>query len=283
MAPLAVGTQTNGSVIRPASFCGVYGFKPTLGSISRHRVLTQSPVLDTVGVFARTLADISLVSDALMEFDSRDKLMRPRARARISEIMAEPPPMEPHLAFVRSPVWDKAGDISKDAFREFISVIEENTDIIELHPEFSDAHEMHRLIMETDISRNFAKEYRDGKDKLSAGLCQIIERGQKVLAVEYNDAIERIEVLNENLSEVFDEYDAILTPAVPGEAPVGLDSTGDPAFCTIWTLCGTPAISMPLMQGPNNLPFGVQLVGARGDDGRLLRTANWLVNAIADE
>ena len=283
MVPLAVGTQTNGSVIRPASFCGVYGFKPTFGRISRHRMLAQSAVLDTVGVFGRTLADVSLIGDVLMEFDSRDKSMRPQARPSLSRHLADPPPMEPHLAFVRSPVWDQAEESSKNAHRELISAIEDSVDIVELATGFSDAHEIHRRILEPDLARSFAREYRDGKDKLSPVLCEMIERGQQVPAVEYNDAVEQVDQLNEVLDELFMEYDAILTPATPGEAPVGLDSTGSPAFCTIWTLCHTPALSLPLLQGPNNMPIGVQLVGAKGDDGRLFRTANWLLKALADE
>ena len=282
MVPLAVGSQTNGSVIRPASFCGVFGFKPTLGRISRHRVLLQSALLDTIGTFARSLEDLALISEVLMEYDSRDEGMQPRARTKLSRTMAEPPPMAPHLAFVRSPVWDQAEESSKDAFRELISVIEDQVDIVELPPGFSEAHETHRKIMEPDIARSFAKEYRDGKDKLSGLLREMIERGQKDTAVEYNEAIARVGEFNDDLDEIFIEYDAIITPAAPGEAPEGLESTGSPAFCTIWTLCGTPALTMPLLQGPANLPIGVQLVGARGDDGRLFRTANWLLKALED-
>lgn len=283
MAPLAVGTQTNGSVIRPASFCGVYGFKPTFGRISRHRVLKQAPVLDTIGVFGRTLEDVALISDVLMAYDSRDSFMQPRARMRISRIMAEEPPMDPHFAFVRSPVWDVAEQSTKDAFRELISSVEDQVDVVELPSVFQGAHEDHRLIMEADLAKNYDWEYRDGKDKLSAILCEMIERGQSVKAVDYNNAVERIEEYNENLNEIFDEYDAILTPSAPGEAPVGLDTTGNPAFCTIWTLCGTPALSMPLLQGSNNMPIGVQIVGARGDDGRLFRNAKWLLKALEEE
>ena len=148
---------------------------------------------------------------------------------------------------------------------------------------FSDALEVHRQIFESDLARTFAREYRDGRDKLSHDLCGMIERGQKVSAVQYNDAIERIEEFKENLAEVFLEYDAILTPSAPGEAPVGLDATGNPAFCTPWTMCGMPALSMPLLQGPANLPIGVQMVGAFDDDGRMLRTANWLLRAMDED
>ena len=280
MVPLAVGSQTNGSIIRPASFCGVFGFKPTLNRISRHRVLAQSPHLDTMGAFGRTLEDIALISDVLMEFDSRDSSMQPRARPKMQKILAEPPPMEPHLAFVRTPVWDQAEESTKDAFRELISVVEDHVDIVELPSQFSEAHETHRRILEPGLAKYFAREYRDGKDKLSSVLCEMIERGQQTLAVDHINAIDSVVEYNEMLDEIFVEYDAILTPTAPGEAPVGLDSTGSPSFCTIWTLCGTPALSMPLMQGPNNMPLGAQLVGARDDDGRLLRTAKWLQDAL---
>ena len=278
---LVVSTST--SVIRPASFCGVMGFKPTFGRISRYRVLLQAPLLDTIGVFARTLEDVSLIADVLVEYDSRDRQMEPRARPAISRIMAEPPPADPHLALVRSPVWSQAEETTKDAIRELISVIEDRVDIVQLPAAFGDAHEAHRRILEADLAKNFAGEYRDGKEKLSTALCDMIERGQKVSAVDYNEAIEQAGQLNEELTELFLEYDAILTPSAPGEAPVGLESTGSPAFCTIWTLCGTPALNLPLLQGPHDMPLGVQLVGEKGDDGRLLRTANWLIKTLNEK
>lgn len=283
MAPLAVGTQTNGSVIRPASFCGVFGFKPTFGRISRYRVFEQSPPLDTVGVFGRTLEDVALLGEVLMAYDPRDRAMQPRARERLSETMAEAPPMEPHFAFVRSPIWDRAEESTKDAFRELIAAVEDQVDIVELPRTFQEAHEAHRHIMEPDLAKNLAREYDQGKKKLSPRLREMIERGRKVTAVEYNTALERVRDFQEQLDEVFAEYDAILTPAAPGEAPGGLETTGDPAFCTIWTLCGTPSLNLPLLQGPADLPIGVQLVGARGDDGRLFRTANWLLQALREE
>ncbi len=286
MAPLAVGSQTNGSMIRPASFCGVYGYKPSHGRISRHRVLAQSHHFDTIGVFARALGDVALIAEVLMAFDDRDPDMRPRARPAISATMAEAPPVEPKLAFVRTPVWDKAEDTTKDAFRELLDHMAGQADggqvdIVELPTAFDHAHETHRLIYCADLATSFAKLYSDGKDKLSARLVAMIEDGQKVLAVDYNAAVERIAAFTGELDGLFEEYDAILTPSAPGEAPVGLSSTGDPAFCTIWTLCGVPALNLPLMQGPNDMPLGVQLVSYKGDDARLFRTARWLLESIA--
>lgn len=280
MAPLAIGSQTNGSVIRPAAFCGVYGYKPTHGLISRHGVLKQSRPLDTMGVMARNLEDLALVAEPLMAYDARDPDMRPAARPRISEIMAQEPPVDPRLAFVRTPVWDQTEEATKDAFRELVEHVGGHVDLLELPAAFDGAHEDQRRIMEADLARSFAKEYADGKDKLSGILCQMIERGQKVLATEYNTAIEHVSLLNAMLDSIFEDYDAILTPSAAGEAPVGLESTGSPAFCTIWTLCGVPAVTMPILQGPNGMPLGAQLVSQRGDDARLFRTARWLLGDL---
>jgi Asp-tRNA(Asn)/Glu-tRNA(Gln) amidotransferase A subunit family amidase len=278
MVPLAIGTQTNGSVIRPASYCGVYGYKPSYGLISRHRGLQQSRPLDQVGVFARTIEDAALIAEQIMAFDDRDPDTQVRARPNLIEMVAEEPPVQPRLAFVKTPVWDQADTDTKEAFAELVAHLGENVGEVKLPDIFNDAVAQHRTIMEADLARSFEREYARGKDKLSSILREMIKRGQKVLAVDYNRAVSRIPVFNRALDNVFDWYDAILTPATTGEAPVGLESTGSPIFCTIWSLCGMPAISLPLLQGAHGMPMGVQLVGSKGDDARLLRTARWLVN-----
>lgn len=277
MVPLAVGTQTNGSVIRPASFCGVFGYKPSHGSISRHGVLSQSPPLDTVGVFAQSVEDLALIGDVLQVYDERDADMQPRARPRLSEIAAETPPVTPTFAFVKSPAWDRASDDCKAGFAELTEVLGATCDEVELPSPFNEAIELHGKIMTADLARSFANYYQRGREELSPQLRGMIEEGQEVLALDYNRAKDWIRVLNAGLEEVFERYDAILTPAAAGEAPKGLESTGDPAFCTLWTLCGTPAVTLPLLTGNHDLPIGVQLVGGLGDDGRLLRNARWLV------
>jgi Asp-tRNA(Asn)/Glu-tRNA(Gln) amidotransferase A subunit family amidase len=278
MAPLAIGTQTNGSVIRPASYCGVYGYKPSYGRISRHFVLQQSRPLDQVGVFARTIEDAALIAESIMAFDDRDPDTQMRARAKLVETLAEEPPVQPRLAFVKTPMWDQAETDTQEAFAELVAHLDEIVVEVELPEIFNDAVELHRTIMEADLARSFEREYAHGKDKLSAILREMIERGQRVLAVDYNNAVSRIPVCNRALDNVFDWYDAILTPATTGEAPVGLESTGSPIFCTLWSLCGMPAITLPILQGAHGMPLGVQLVGPRDDDARLLRTARWLVN-----
>ncbi len=279
MVPLALGTQTNGSVIRPASYCGVYGYKPTHGLISRHGVLLQSRHLDQIGLFARTLEDLALLAEPLMAFDERDPDMRPRTRPNLVERVAEEPPLTPQLAFLKSPVWDHAEDDTKEGFAELVEHLGETVDEIELPEVFDEAIAWQRTIMEADQALSFAREYEQGADRLSATLRGMIERGQRYLAVDYNRAVARVADLNLVLEGVLGRYDAIVTPAATGEAPLGLESTGSPIFCTIWTLCGMPALSLPLLQGASGMPMGVQLVGRKGDDARLLRTARWLIDA----
>ena len=278
MVPIALGTQTNGSVIRPASYCGVCGYKPTYGLIPRHRVLQQSRPLDQIGVFARTVEDAALIAEQIMTFDDRDPDTQMRARPSLIEIVAEEPPVQPRLAFVKTPVWDQAETETKAAFAELVADLGENVGEVELSEIFQDAIEQHRMIMEADLARSFEREYVRGKDKLSAILREMIERGQKVLAVDYNNAVSRIPIFNRAMDKLFEWYDAIVTPATTGVAPVGLESTGSPIFCTIWTLCGMPAITLPILQGTHGMPLGVQLVGPRNDDARLLQTGRWLQN-----
>ncbi len=281
MVPLAIGSQTNGSVIRPASYCGVFGYKPSRGLVSRHGVLRQSERLDHVGVFARSVEDLALIAEPLMAFDARDPAMRPQTRPGLVEAAATDPPVPLRFAFVKSPVWDRASPDTHEAFAELVGELGDRAQELELAEAFGEAIDVHRTIHETDLARAFAAEYERGADKLSAVLRQMIERGQRYLAVDYNRAVERIAVLNGLLDKVFDQYDAILTPAATGEASVGLESTGSPVFCTTWTLCGVPSVTVPILQGAAGMPIGVQVVGSLGDDARLLRAARWLANAVA--
>ncbi len=280
MVPLAIGTQTNGSVIRPASFCGVYGFKPSHGLIPRTGVLRQSPPLDTIGAFARSIEDIALLTETLVAYDPSDPHTKARARPPLSATFSQEPPMTPRIGFAKTAVWDQADDETQEAFNELVALLGDDCTDLPLTEHFDDAVAMHKDIMCADLAKNFARYYERGKDKLTEILCEMIEYGQTVSAVDYNNAVDGREVLNKGLNSVFDYYDFIITPATPGEAPASLAATGNPVFNTLWTLCGTPAISMPLMEGPNGLPLGVQVVGPRGDDARLLRNANWLAQRI---
>lgn len=191
--------------------------------------------------------------------------------------------MRPNLAFVRTPAWSQAEPDMQEGFSELVDALGASVDEVDLPKPFEQAHAMHGAIMLADLARNFARYYDNGRDRMSDRLASMIEEGRKVLAVDYALAHDWIEVLNAVLDEIFIRYDAILTPAVGGEAPLGLESTGSPAFCTIWTYCGVPAITLPLLSGENGMPIGVQLVGARGNDARLLRTARWLVETLRND
>ncbi len=282
MVPLALGSQTNGSVIRPAAFCGVLGFKPTHGLIPRHGMLTLSRTLDQVGVFARTVHDLALLAGQLVGYDERDPDTRPRARIPFAEVAAEEPPLPPMFAFVKTPHWERADEETKEAFGELIEHLGDRVEEVELFPSAAEAWQWHETIMEAEMAANLEREWKEGRDRLSDSLRAQLERGREVRALDYQRAVARIRPMYESFVELFEQrYDAILTPAAPGTAPKDLASTGDPSFCTLWTLCGMPAVSLPLMQGTNGLPLGIQLVGPRDGDARLLRTARWLAARVA--
>jgi Asp-tRNA(Asn)/Glu-tRNA(Gln) amidotransferase A subunit family amidase len=281
MVPLALGSQTNGSVIRPAAFCGVYGFKPTHGLIPRHGIMRLSRTLDHVGVFARTLEDVALIGEQLVGHDELDPDTRPRARIPFCAVAAEQPPLPPLLAFVKGPAWERAEEETREAFAELVSELGDRVVEVELPEATQRALDWHRTIMEAEMGANLDVEWERGRDKLSESLRTRLERGRAVSALDYQIALARVPLLNDGFGEIFERFDAILTPAAAGTAPKGLASTGDPSFCTLWTLLGMPALSLPLMQGGNGLPLGVQLVGPRHDDARLLRTARWLAARAA--
>jgi Asp-tRNA(Asn)/Glu-tRNA(Gln) amidotransferase A subunit family amidase len=280
MVPGAIGSQTNGSVIRPAAFCGVVGFKPTHGLIPRTGVLMLSRTLDHVGIFARSAEDAALLAETLVGFDEEDADTRPLARPPFAAVAASEPPLPPRFAFVRSPAWKHAESATQEAFAELVGALGEQASEVELSASFDHAIDWHRTIMEVEMAHNLHRDYEQGRDKLSGQLRHLIERGRECKAIDYTRALAGIDPLNAALAAVFDEFDAILTPAAPGEAPRGLVSTGNPVFCTAWTYLGVPAVTLPLLRSEAGLPLGVQLVGRRGNDARLLRTARWLVKTV---
>ena len=282
MIPAAIGSQTGGSVLRPAAFCGVVGFKPTFGLISRFVVISQSPPLDTMGVIARTVDDAALVADCLSAFDPRDTGMWPRSRPPLYQTAIQEPPVTPHIAFVKSPVWDEAEDITKEALGELAEFLGEHCDEVDLPEIFTRGTEWQSVLQLGDIAKNYGPLLDKSPDMMSASLTGYIEDGRKITAVEYNTALEMREVLYAGLDAIFDRYDAILTPAAAGPAPHGLETTGSPIFNKLWTYLGVPAISLPLLEA-NGLPLGVQLVGPRRDDARLLRSARWLMAHVLSE
>ncbi len=284
MSPLAIGTQTNGSVIRPGAYCGIYAFKPTFGRISRNGVLRTSAPLDTIGLFGRSLEDLAILADVVMSYDSRDQDMVMTPKPQITRVMAEDPPAPPSIAFIRSPVWHLAEQSTKDAFRELIEFYGEKTiTIVDLPPLFDQAHDALSKIMAYGFAENFSEIYKNNKDQLSDEIIENIERGQNVTTEDFEEALNTVGHFKAVFDEILEDFDAILTPSAPGEAPEGIKTTGNPAFCTIWTMCGLPALNLPILEGPKGLPVGAQLVGDSGDDARLFRTAKWMVEKLTNE
>jgi Asp-tRNA(Asn)/Glu-tRNA(Gln) amidotransferase A subunit family amidase len=282
MVPLALGSQTAGSVIRPAAFCGAYGFKPTHGLIPRHGVLLLSRTLDHVGLFSRSIEDLALLLGELQGYDERDPDTRPRARVDFQKLSSEEPPLEPMFAFIRTPHWERADADMKAAFGELKEALGDRVEEVELFPSAAEGWDVHRTVMEAEMAVNLEPLWTAGREKLSERLRGLLERGREVRAVDHQRALRRIAPMVESFDELFRErYDAILTPPALGTAPKGLGATGDPAFCVLWTLLGLPAVTLPLMQGENGLPLGVQLVGRKGYDARLLRTARWLEKKVS--
>ena len=281
MVPLALGSQTGGSTIRPASYCGVYGLKPTRGLIPRRGMSRVSQTLDTVGLFARTLEDVALLLESCVVHDEDEFESSPRAHTPYRAVAAEEAPIPPTFGFVKTPHWSRVDADAQDAFAELIERLDDRVEEVELAGAIERAWDWHGIIMESEVAVSLAREWDKGRARLSERLRGRIERGRSHGAADYLEALAQIPRLNEGFTELFEQkYDALLTPAATGIAPAGLASTGDPMFCSLWTLCGLPALSVPLMSGANGLPLGVQLVGARHGDGRLLRTARWLVDSL---
>lgn len=278
--PLAIGTQTNGSVIRPASFCGVYGFKPSRGIVSRTGLLQTSNSLDQVGVFGRTLEDVALLSDAIGCYDPRDEKSYARHRPHMLEGTKQEVVIEPEFAWFDLPFADRLSQDSKDGFEEVISALGKRVTRIEAPENFTGLLDTQRIIHEYEICMHQADVFDNHWDKISDTLKPIIERGRKISKGEYEYALDVMGQTESFLGEFFLDYNAILTPSSTGEAPLLRDGTGDPAFCTIWTLAGLPCLNLPLMVGGNGLPIGIQLVAGYEEDDRLMRTANWLLTEL---
>lgn len=277
--PLALGSQTAGSIIRPASYCGVIGYKPTFGMISRAGVLAQSPPLDTLGGYARSIADIALLTEAMAGFDARDPDMIETGPLALAAELSKPRHGPLRLAFVKSLLWPLGEPAMHAAFATLIARLGARVAEVDLPASFAETGGLQRAVQFRDIARNYGPLREAHPGAISAKLAEVIDIGRSVSDAEYDAALARREELYQALLPMLEAYDAILTPASTGPAPEGLASTGSPAFNFMWTYLRTPAISVPLLQA-GGLPLGVQLVGARGADARLLATGQQLTDAL---
>ena len=279
MIPAALGTQTGGSVIRPASFCGIYGLKPTLGLISRRGVTLQAHTLDTVGVYGRSLEDLALLADALSAHDPDDPVSYPRGRTSLSQVLAETVPVPPLFAFCKTPPWEQADAVMREAFEKLVGKLGDRVREVPV-PSLDEAFSKHQpAVQGAENAAYYGPLLARAPDGISPGLTARLEVGAKVLAKDYIAAINAREAHYAAIEDVLRHYTAILTPASAGPAPKGLGSTGSPAFNAVWTYLGVPCVTLPLLEA-DGLPLGVQLVGMRRDEGRLLRTGRWLVEHL---
>jgi len=276
MAPLSVGSQTGGSIIRPASYCGVVGYKPTYGLISRNGVLKTSEKLDHVGVFGRSVEDVALLAKTLIKKDKFDTASVHYSAENMLNETKKGPLFEPKFIFYKTDYWKLVEKKSRESFEYFIKSFKKNIEVFDTPSYFKDIHKYHQIIYDTDLANNFSLYFKKYKKKLSKIMQDAIIRGNKHSAKDYAEAVDFMKRSYESYEEVFEDYHGVLSPASPGVAPKSLKTTGTAEFNKVWSYLGTPCISLPLLQGENNLPLGVQLIGAKYDDQRFLGVANWL-------
>ena len=276
--PVAIGTQTLGSIIRPAAFCGVVGYKPSFGAISRDGVFPFSGTLDHVGVFARSVEDAAWFGACLMGIDPRDEATGIRAGMRTLSVPLGRLASPPRLAVVKTPKWSLATQAQQANFTEAVATLKDagaQVREVPLPPAFNEAWNVVQAIMDYDASRGFASLESRHRLQFSAPLLQLLDRGKRITTEQHVKHLARRDDYRRWLDTLFDGCEAIVTIPAPGEAPEGLGSTGDPTFCSLWTLSGLPAITLPSGRGPKGLPLGLQVVGRYREDERALQAAAW--------
>ena len=276
MAPLSIGSQTNGSTIRPASYCGVVGYKPSYGLISRYGILKQSDKLDQVGLFGKSVEDVALLARVLIKKDLFDPSTIHYSAEDMMDVCRKGPLFDPKFIFYKTKNWKNIDKESQKSFEIFIKTFKKNIEVFDTPSYFDDIPKYHKIIHETDMANNFQLYYKKYKKKLSKEMVSAIERGLKNSATEYAEAIDFMKRSYDSYKEVFEDYHGVLTPASSGVAPKGLGNTGSPEFSTVWTYLGLPSISLPLLTGKNDLPLGIQLIGDKHDDLRFLGVASWV-------
>lgn len=279
--PLAVGSQTGGSVIRPASFCGTFGFKPTRGLISRTGVMSTVPSLDQMGVFANTLSDVALLADAVSGYDQDDAASLPRpCPAMLAGAQADVP-IEPDIAWFDLPYHDRMSRDAHDGIVAVFEALDARLHRFDAAPQLAGLTDVHKTIYDYELARAMSETVAENGAALSAEMTAAVTRGQAITQAQYEDARAVQASAEAFFAEHFNDFDAILSPSATGEAPPLTEgTTGDAVFCLIWTLAGLPCVSIPALVGNTGLPVGVQLIGAAEEDDRLLRTASWVQQTL---
>ncbi len=270
MVPVALGTQTMGSLIRPAAYCGAVGFKPSFGLINRAGIKAQAESIDTVGIIGRSVGDVALVGAVLMG--------APPA------LFAEAPAQPPRIALYRGPDWTKVepaaerslDETSRRLARAGARIVDAGTPQI-----LRDALDAQLTIVIYELARAYAYECHTFPGKISAALTGMIEAGQECPFTRYIDAQRLARGARRWFAEAFAEIDLWITVSAHGEAPEGLGNTGDPVMNRLWSLLHGPVVTLPVGQGPNGLPLGIQLLGPSLSDAALIGAARWIERALA--
>jgi Asp-tRNA(Asn)/Glu-tRNA(Gln) amidotransferase A subunit family amidase len=273
--PVALGTQTNGSVIRPASYCGIVGFKPSLGVLPRTGVLRHAALIDHPGVFAGSVADAALVVDTIAGEDVEDSFSRNLPAALLDAALDRG--KTPRLAFAFGPFESRAEQGTREALKSFMARLPQPVDAIELGPEFAVAEATLRALMCAGVAESLGPDIDAAVERVPELVVRLVEEGRALSAVDLLTAWTRRDRLRSELIARMSNYDAMLTFASTGPAPSASDGTGDPIFATLWTLIGAPAYSLPLLRSDSGLPIGLQAVGAPGRDVELTSAAAWLM------
>ena len=264
MVPVALGTQTAGSIVRPAAFCGVFGFKPTFGAVPTGGVRTIAPSLDTVGPLARSIEDLALVAGVMA--GDVDAFAASRTR--------------PAVAFATTGEWEQAEPATRQTLVDLARHLE--LPRATLPDDFASLVHAQSVIMDHEVAVALDHERRAHADLMSDELLAVLDRGRAIAYDVLATARDLAASCRWALSAAFTDHDAMLVPATIGEAPAGLDATGDPLFCRIWTLLGTPSIAVPGLVGSHGLPLGVQVVAPPGRDADALAAAAWVAAALPD-
>ena len=270
MVPLALGTQTGGSVIRPASYCGVFGYKASIDGLPRGGIRHFRPSLDAVGLFARTLPDIALLRAGMLGHSSVTATAWSQSRA-------------PRLGFCRGPEWHLAEPATRQALEHAAGRLRSagaDTRNVELPAPFEHALEAFGVIVLRETAVTMTPEFRDHLNALNPWLRSVAANAQAVSDARYRHALAVAQECRVQLARIFRDVDALITPAAAGEAPQDLFGAADPAFGPLWTLMHGPSISIPACRGPHGMPVGMQVVAAVGADDRLLAVADWIVAAL---
>jgi Asp-tRNA(Asn)/Glu-tRNA(Gln) amidotransferase A subunit family amidase len=267
LLPLALGTQTAGSIIRPAAFCGVVGYKPSWGRVPRAGVKSLSESLDTVGGFGRTVRDVALLG-AVLTGDSR--------------LLAPFDADAPRIGLCFTPEGPLADADTQAAWADAVHRLGPATALADVRwpAALADLVALQKAVMAFEMARSLSHERLQHRARLSTRLLALLDEGMAITGATHAENLAQVVQAQQQATSLFDDCDVLLAPSAIGEAPAGLDATGDPVFCRGWTLLGLPCVHLPFARGRRGLPVGLQLVGRQGDDARLLAAADWCLSRL---